>query len=290
MPVFSDNQALTTKLSGLEPGTYKILFYALDALGLEGNGTVNVTVGDGVFPPVAVIGYGNPSAEEQHQYFTTSSSLAGSIRAYSIAGRTLSHSFTVTKPKDKSAATFTPSGTTGNVITFTISGLSAGLWTITDTITDSAGAVRRTYMYIRHTAEDQPSLAHNTVPQVSTPPNHVLPAGSSSTRLFVVPRDPEGIVGYANPATGYTFGEEPSLYLVTALTHSWSQIAGPVSATITNGTTIRPDITGLSQGGTYTFRYTGTDQQGDVVTADINVVVQSSGIIVCKWSASPVCQ
>jgi hypothetical protein len=272
MPVFTDAQALSAKLCGLESGTYKLIFYALDSLGLEGHGTVSMTVGDGVFPPVAVIGYGSPSAEEQHQYFTTSGSLAGSVRAYSIAGRSLTHSFTVTKPKDKSAPTFTPSGTTGNVVTFTISGLSAGLYTITDTITDSGGAVRRTHMYIRHTAEAQPNSAHNTIPQVSKPPDHVLPAGSTSTRLYVTPRDPEGIVGYTPSASGYTQGElGAELYLVTALTHSWTQTAGPVSATITNGSTIRPDITGLSAAGTYTFRYTGTDQQGDSVTADINV-------------------
>lgn len=291
MPVFTDNAALSTKLCGLEAGVYKLIFYALDSLGLEDHGTVNVMVGDGIFPPVAVVGYGSPSAEEQHQYFTTSSSLAGSVRAYSIAGRSLTHAFTITRPKDKSAPTFTPSGTTGNVVTFTISGLSAGLWTITDTITDSGGAVRRTHMYLRHTTESQPSDAHNTIPQVSMPPHHVLPAGSTSTRLYVVPRDPEGIVGYASPATGYTQGELGAAeYLVTALTHAWTQIAGPVTATIINGNTIRPDITGMTTTGIYTFRYTGTDQQGDVVTSDINVTVSAAvSPTICKWSTSPPC-
>ena len=290
MPVFSDKESLSTQLSGLEPGTYKILFYALDALGLEGHGTVDVTVGDGVFPPVAVIGYGNPSAEEQHQYFTTSSSLAGSVRAYSLEGRTLSHEFSVVGPKDKSAATLTPSGTTGNVITFTITGLSAGVWIVTDTITDSEGTVRKTYMYIRHTAESQPSSAHNTIPQVSVPPNHVIPNDSTSTRLFVVPRDPEGIVGYSSSAAGYTQGELGAAeYLVTALTHSWAQTAGPVSATLANDDTIILDVSGLTQPGTYTFEYTGVDQQGDEVTASIDVVKLGSGIIVCQWNASPAC-
>jgi hypothetical protein len=144
-------------------------------------------------------------------------------------------------------------------------------------------------MYIRHTAESQPSGAHNTIPTLGVPPNHILPVGSTSTRLYVVPRDPEGIVGYASIATGYTQGElGASEYLVTALTHSWTQVGGPISATITNGTTIRPDITGLTTAGTYTFRYAGTDQQGDTVTADISVTV-SGTFTICKWTASPVC-
>lgn len=181
----------------------------------------------------------------------------------------------MSKPKDASAATLTPAGLTSNVSTFSITGLSAGLWTVTDTITDSAGAVRKTHMYIRHTAEAQPSSAHNTIPTVSAV-NHILPVGSTSTRLYVVPRDPEGIAGYSSPATGYTQGELGAAeYLVTALTHSWSQIGGPATATITNGTTIRPDVTGLTQSGTYTFRYTGTDQQSDTVTVDVTVTTEA---------------
>ena len=271
--MFTDNQALSTKLSGMQPGTYKIVFYALDALGLEDHGTVTVTVGDGVFPPVVAIGPGNPPSETHHIYLTTSSSISGAAKAYSAAGRTLTHTFTVYGPKDKTAATLTPSGTTGNSVTFTLSGLSAGVWAVKDTVTDSAGATSFDIMYIRHTAENQPSLAHNTVPTLAIQPNHVLPAGSTSTRLFVVPLDPEAVASYPLAATGYTKGFESDQYLVTQPTHSWTQTSGPVTATITNGNTISPTITGLTASGTYTFRYTGTDQQGDSVQVSINVTV-----------------
>ena len=142
-----------------------------------------------------------------------------------------------------------------------------------DTVTDSAGASSFDIMYIRHTTENQPSLAHNTVPTLAIQPNHVLPAGSTSTRLFVVPLDPEAVASYPLPATGYTQGFETDQYLVTQPTHSWIQTSGPVTATITNANTISPTITGLTASGTYTFRYTGTDQQGDSVQVSINVTV-----------------
>lgn len=275
-PVFTAKDSLTTKLCGLEPGTYKILFYALDNLGLQGSGTVTITVGDGVFPPTGAVGYGNPPAEEMSQYLTTSSSLSCSVKANSLAGRSLSHSLVATWPKDKSAPTITPSSGTGTSLAFSVSSLSAGLWSITDTITDSAGAVRKCVMYIRHTAESQPSSGHNTIPTIAVCPNHILPAGSTSTRLYVVPLDPEGIATYDNTATGYFIDMNGSKYLVGPLTHSWTQQSGPATATITNGDTVRPDITNMSTAGTYTFRYTGTDQQSDTVTADITVTTQTT--------------
>lgn len=289
-PVFLPDDALATKLCGLEAGVYKVRFYALDNLGLEGHGTVTVTVGDGVYPPTVVMGEPSGSAVVSNHFFlTTSSSINGLVLAYSGAGRTLTHSFSGTAPKDKSAPTVTPTGGTNNVKTFSVSGLSAGLWTVTDTVTDSAGAVRKATMFIRHTAEAQPSGAHNTIPLAVTSPNHILPVGSTSTKLYVVPLDPEGIAGYASSATGYTLGYNGSAWLVLALTHSWSQTGGPVSATITNGTTLQPTITGLTQPGTYTFQYSGTDQQSDITTLSISVTVQS-GFSTCKWSTSPPCQ
>jgi endonuclease/exonuclease/phosphatase family metal-dependent hydrolase len=271
-PVFTSTSTLSTKLCGLESGVYKVLFYAIDSLGLHDYGIVTVTVGDGVFPPTVAIGYGNPPNEEMSQYLTTSSTLSGSVRAYSAAaGRQLNHAFSVRGPKDKTQATLTPNTLTGNVVTFNITGLSAGLWIVTDTVTDSAGAQRKAVMYIRHTAEAQPSAAHNTIPDIVATPNHTIPESSTSTQLLVVPLDPEGIANYTSSAAGYVLGMNGGRYIVTALTHNWSQISGPSTATITNGTTISPTLTNLAASGTYVFRYTGTDQQGDTVVKDVTV-------------------
>lgn len=275
MPVFQPDDALTTKLSGLEAGTYKVLFYALDNLGLEGHGEVTITVGDGVFRPVVVIHKGGAWGG----ICTTAASVAGiNVLAYSAAGRSLNHVFTATGPKDQPAPTVTPSGTTGNVLTVTMSGLSAGWWELKDVVTDSAGAARTAYFTVAvHPTScssdfSQPSAAHNTVPFVASHPNHVLPAGSTSTRLYFVPIDPEGWSSFAASAPGYTQGYN-SKFLVNALTHSVTQTAGPVTAIITDANTVRPTITGLTASGVYTFRYTGTDQQGDSVQVSVNVTV-----------------
>lgn len=293
-PIFLPDDALSTKLCGLESGTYKLIFYALDNLGLEGHGTVSIIVGDGVFPPVVNIGYSNPPAIERHRYLTTSSTLAGSVKACSLTGRTLTHSFSFKVPKDKGAITITPSGIIGGCITpitFNVSGLSAGLWEIIDTVTDSAGASRKAIMYIRHTAEVQPLFAHNFIPDIVSQPNHKITTASGSTKLYVVPLDAEGIAGYLSPATGYTQGYNSSKWMVTKLAHLWSQIGGPISVTITDGTTLTPTITGLTQAGIYTFQYIGTDQQGDIVPKSVivEVVGTTIGAKKCNWHLDPRC-
>ena len=117
-----------------------------------------------------------------------------------------------------------------------------------------------------------PSTAHNTIPLTTAHPNHVIT--TDSTTLFVAPIDPEGWSGFVTSLSGYTFNPNGGLKMPTALSHSWSQTGGPVTATITNGSTLKPTVSGLTQTGTYTFVYTGTDQQGDSVQRTITVTRQ----------------
>lgn len=277
--MFTNDTSLTATLSGMESGVYKVGFYALDNLGMVGQGTVNVTVGDGVFPPVVNIYNQFDAAPWQ---CTTGTSLTNiRVRAYSAAGRSITHAFSITGPKDASAATVTPSGTTGNFVTVDVTNLTAtsSSWYILKDVVSDGTTTRVGYFVVsKHStcgSFEQPSSGHNTIPVVAKHPNHVLPAGATSTRLMVAPVDPEGTVWFTSTATGYTANMN-DFVVVTALTHSWSQVGGPVTATITNGSTIRPDITGMTQAGTYTFRYTGTDHQSDTVTADITVTTSDS--------------
>jgi hypothetical protein len=271
-PMFSAETSLTTKLSGMRPGVYKVVFYALDSLGLQGHGYVNVTVGDGVFPPVVFVQKAGGAT-----WCTDGTSVTGiSVRAYSAAGRTLTHVFSGTGPKDVGAPTITPSGTTGNNLTVDVTGLSAGWWTLKDVVTDSAGASWESHFMIAVGAAcvgmTPPSNAHNTVPLTIKHPNHILPAGSTSTTLLVAPVEPEGWTAFTTSEAGYTLDRSGSYKLPIALVHSWSQVGStPTTATITNGSTLRPDITGMTVTGTYTFRYSGTDPQGDPTTTDITV-------------------
>lgn len=285
-PTFSAETSTTTVVSGFEPGVYKLGYYAIDSLGLTNTpATVNVTVGDGVFPPVVMI----HKAGAYEGCTQTSSISSINVRAWSAAGRTLNHSLSAFKPKDASAPTVTPDTTTGNNVNITISGLaSAPSWyVLKDTVTDSAGAVTSAYFSfdVQSTcgsAVAPPSSGHNTIPTIAKHPNHILPTGSTATILYVAPQDPEGVSRFT-AATGYTAGYNGDL-LVTALSDAWSQTAGPVSATITTSGTIsgmncsarKPCVTGLTTGGTYTFQYAGTDPQGDTATALIDVTVSGN--------------
>jgi hypothetical protein len=58
--------------------------------------------------------------------------------------------------------------------------------------------------------------------------------------------------------------------------HVWSQIAG-TTVTITTPTSYTSTITGFASAGTYTFRLTVTDTQGNTDHKDMNVVVNSGG-------------
>ncbi len=82
----------------------------------------------------------------------------------------------------------------------------------------------------------------------------------------------------------------------TAGTGTWSQIAGPVSASITTASSPTTAITGLSAIGTYTFRWTIANSPCTASTDDVDVVVgactyysQSSGDVSDPiWSLLPV--
>nr|AUN37452.1 hypothetical protein [uncultured bacterium] len=284
-PVIKPNNALTTQVSGFESGPYQLVFYATDALGLEGHGSVTVTTGDGQFPPI--VSMGDTSLPPINSIHIGGTTATGKVWAYSPSGRTLTHSFTFSKPKDKANPSITPSATTGNVIDLTVSNLSNGFYVIYDTVTDSAGLSRKTGWIIQK--DDAipllpPSSGHNTIPGVIGPPNAVLPTGSYTTVLAVVPVDPEGEVGFdtcahAPPASGYVCGYNGGQYIVTALTNSWSQTAGPGTCTISNTNTIRAGIDCTGQpAGTYTFQYSGTDQQGDTTAPlSVTVTLQSGG-------------
>jgi len=56
------------------------------------------------------------------------------------------------------------------------------------------------------------------------------------------------------------------------LTYAWSQVSGPGTATITNGSTLTATFSNLVAG-TYVFRLTATDADGDKATDDVSVEV-----------------
>jgi len=91
----------------------------------------------------------------------------------------------------------------------------------------------------------------NILPIVAAGPDRTITLPTSSVQLF----------GSAIDNDGYL------------LSRTWTKISGG-SATITNGTTDSPTITGLSVSGTYVFRYTATDNSGGSSFDEMTLTVQ----------------
>jgi hypothetical protein len=53
----------------------------------------------------------------------------------------------------------------------------------------------------------------------------------------------------------------------------WTRVSGPMTYNIVGGDTMRPDFSGLSNSGNYTFRLTVTDNSGASRSDDLNVMV-----------------
>jgi hypothetical protein len=68
------------------------------------------------------------------------------------------------------------------------------------------------------------------------------------------------------------------------ITYSWSQLSGPVPATITNTASRITAINNLTPG-VYTFRVTVTDNKGAVTTDDVTIIIQvPGGILPVTWA------
>ncbi len=144
----------------------------------------------------------------------------------------------------------------------TFTGLTAGSYTFRLTVTDNDAAV------------DTDDVIVTVNPEPNNPPT----ANAGSDRTIQLP------VTTAN-TSGAAASDSDGTYTV-----SWSSVARPGGAPlpgITNPTTISPTFTGLTTVGTYTFRLTVTDNDGAVVTNDMNVTVTPAPVYVCTGLPVP---
>src|ERR1019366_4051939 len=101
----------------------------------------------------------------------------------------------------------------------------------------------------------------NIPPVANAGPNQNLPAGTTSTTLSGSGTDADGtVVGYA-----------------------WTQTAGPTAGVTinptTSATTGTTQVSGLTNGNTYTFKLTVTDNLGATGSSTVNVTVNSPGTV-----------
>ncbi len=127
----------------------------------------------------------------------------------------------------------------------TVSNLVAGTYTFSFEATDNLGA-----------------LASDTVVLTINPRPNVAPmANAGADQSITAPASAATLTGTASDSDG----------TVTATV--WSQVNGPVTATIQSPNNLSTMVSGLSQVGTYDFQLLVTDDSGDTTTDTVKVVV-----------------
>jgi alpha-tubulin suppressor-like RCC1 family protein len=143
-----------------------------------------------------------------------------------------------------SATIATPAGSTTNV-----TGLVAGTYTFSLTVTDNQGATNTAPV----TVTVNPAV-------VQTPPT--VSAGSGQT--ITLPVSTVTLTGTATGTNGATISST-----------SWSQVSGPGTATIVSVGNLVTIVNALVQG-TYSFRFSATDNNGQTASSTVTVTVNAT--------------
>ncbi|MBN8855590.1 MAG: T9SS type A sorting domain-containing protein, partial [Sphingobacteriales bacterium] len=150
--------------------------------------------------------------------------------------------------------------TNGGTITPTISGVIAGSYVFKVTITSSTGT----------STSSQMTLTVNPAPVT---PIFTVSAGSNVT--ITLPTNSVQLTGVA------------TVQNTTLSTCTWTQVSGPNTATITNGGTITPTISGVIAG-SYVFKVTITSSTGTSTSSQMTLTVNPAPVTpVFTVSAGP---
>lgn len=125
---------------------------------------------------------------------------------------------------------------------------AAGAYVFKLTVKDNDGA----------TGSDQVTV---TVKSASTTPNAAPAADAGTGATITLPVSTVNLSGAGKDTDG------------TIAAYAWSQVSGPVTATISLGTTLKPTVTKLTTAGTYVFRLTVTDNDGATGADVVSVIV-----------------
>src|SRR6185437_7674376 len=228
----SPNSAITT-ISGLVEGIYSFRVTVQDNMGRTANATVAVTVNPGADQsPVAM-----PGANRTVTQSATPVVLNGSA-SYDPDGSIVAYNWVQLQGAGgvtiANQTTATPS----------IYGMQIGTYVYQLTVTDNQGVTNSADITI-------------TVVGGATTPVLVANAGAADT--IHLPVDTVTLDG-----TGSTVSSG------TIVGYSWQQVSGPSTATIGNSAASATQVSDL-KAGTYTFRLTVTDSNGDTASATVNV-------------------
>ena len=227
----------TASVSNMVAGVYLFRLTVTDNGGLTDTDSVKITVlANTNQPPVA-----NAGQSKTIVLPTNSASLDGS--ASSDADGSIA-SYKWSQVSGPSSATLTNAASA----IATVSGLVVGQYVFQLIVTDNLGATSNAQVKINVGA------ATNQAPIANAGPNIIITLPNNSTTLDgSASSDPDGSIS----------------------TFNWSEVSGPSSATITNGTTSIASVGNL-QAGQYVLQLTVTDNSGASANALVKITVQQA--------------
>lgn len=228
-----------TLISALVQGSYSFRLTVTDNDGATHSDDVTVTVNPAPVDNAAPVS--NAGSNRNITLPTNSTNISGS--GTDVDGTIASYRWRqMNGPNTATIANAAAAGTS-------VSGLIQGTYTFRLTVTDNDGATHSDDMNV--TVNPAP----NQAPSVSAGRNRTISLPTSSTNIS----------GSATDADG------------TIATYNWTQVNGPSTATIANGTTATATVSGLVAG-VYTFRLRATDNDGASANDDMTVTVYAEAV------------
>jgi ribosomal protein L14 len=240
----SNASTATTQVTGLTQGSYAFRLQVTDNGGLSAADTLYITV-NAAAPAPNQAPVANAGSNVTITLPTNSLTLNGSS-SYDPDGTIASYNWS------KSSGPAGSSLSNANSASASISGLVQGQYVYVLTVTDNNGA----------TSSDQVTITVNPAPVVNKAP--VANAGGDIN--ITLPTNSAQLNGSASSDPDGTISS-----------YSWTNVSGPATATITNGNTATPTVSGLVAG-QYVFQLKVTDNSGASATDQVSVVVSNQAV------------
>ena len=240
----ANGSALNTAVTGLVQGVYKFELKVTDDKGASTKDTVQVTVNPApppvVVPVPNVAPVSNAGADQTITLPVNNVNLSGT--ASDSDGTLASYAWT----EIAGPSTFTIS--TGSALKTAVTGLVQGVYKFELKVTDDKGASTKDTVQVTVNPAAQ-------VPPTQTPPPVVVPvpnvppvANAGADQTITLPVNNVNLSGIASDSDG------------TLASYAWTEISGPATFNIVNGSVLNTAVTGLVQG-VYKFELKVTDDK-----------------------------
>jgi hypothetical protein len=89
-------------------------------------------------------------------------------------------------------------------------------------------------------------------------------ASAGTNQTITLPTSQVTLSGSATAASGHT------------VTYAWTKVSGPGTQSISNNTTLTPTVSGMTIAGTYVFKLTVTQDDGQVAESTVTIIVNDN--------------